>query len=126
MREVGQTLGPAVVGAVALTRAATAFTHRLAATSLTAAQSGAVNAAAHEGGPLAVLSAPPTSPAAAGAAAAKSALAHGFAIGQTMTGIASLVAAVIAVVFIRGHGQEPEASADRSPTVQDQNLAGSR
>jgi MFS family permease len=101
LREFGQTLGPAVIGAVALSRAGVTFGHRLAAMHLSAAQSSAVAAAVRGGGPLAVLSSPPHSPVTAAAPAAVAALGHGFAIGQVVTGVASVAAAIVAALFLR-------------------------
>ncbi|GAA1374479.1 hypothetical protein GCM10009612_69950 [Streptomyces beijiangensis] len=58
----GQPLGPAVIGAVALSRAADGFTHALATSPLPAGAKAAGSQVAAEGGPLAVNTLPPQSP----------------------------------------------------------------
>lgn len=103
MRDFGQTLGPAIIGSVALGHAATSLASRLASAGLSPAQLGAVTAVAKAGGPLAVVAvgAPdPHSPVAAGVPAAVAALGQGYSIGFAVCGISALVAAAVAVLLV--------------------------
>ena len=76
LRDFGFTLGPAVISAVALSRAAGDFTTSLAASAPAAHAKAAAAAVAKAGGPLAVNSAPPTAPHAGAVPLAVDALGH--------------------------------------------------
>lgn len=102
LRDFGFTLGPAVVGAIALSKAANTFSTKLPAADLSPDQLGPAQAVAKAGGPLAVNGLLPTQPGAAAHEVAMSALGHGYAIGFTVCAIASVVAAVLTVVAIHG------------------------
>lgn len=118
LRDFGFTLGPAVIGAVALSRAASNFGSALHASALPEATKGAATAVLHEGGPLAVngasLAAPPLKPA---HGLAMEALGHGYSIGFVVCGAAAVVSALLALVALRGRpatadeATEPEAVA---------------
>lgn len=101
MRDAGQTLGPAIIGAVALGQSAAVLGNHLAGAGLPPAALGAANTVAHAGGPLAVVSVPFGAAEAKILPAAQAALAHGFAIALTVCGCASLLSVVIAAAFVR-------------------------
>ena len=102
LRDFGFTLGPAIVGAVALSRAAASFAVNLPAAHLPADQLGPALAVAGAGGPLAVNGLRPGEPGAAAHQAAFTALGHGYTIGYVVCGVAALVAAALTVVAMRG------------------------
>lgn len=102
LRDFGFTLGPAIVGAVALSRAATLFSGHLAASSLPAQVKAAASAVAQEGGPLAVNSVPPTSPPGGAAGLAVDALGTGYSIGYVVCGVAAAVSCLLALLALRG------------------------
>jgi integral membrane sensor domain MASE1 len=109
MRDFGQTLGPAIIGSIALGHAAASFTTRLSSAGLGPAQLGAVTAVNKAGGTLAVVAvggADPHSPVAAGVPSAVAALGQGYGIGFAVCGAGALVAAVVAVFLVRGLGSE--------------------
>jgi MFS family permease len=102
LRDLGFTLGPAIVGAVALSRAAGTFSTNLATSTLPAQVKAAATAVAQEGGPLAVNSVPPNSPPGAAASIAVDALGNGYAIGYVVCGVAALVSCLLAAIALRG------------------------
>jgi hypothetical protein len=102
LRDFGFTLGPALVGAVALSRAASSFSANLSTAKLPAGQVDAALGAAKAGGPLAVNGIPPGAPGSAAHEVAFAALGHGYAIGYVLCGICALAAAVLTVVAMRG------------------------
>ena len=112
VRDLGQTLGPAVIGAIALSIAGSRLAGSLATAGLTAGEQHLVGAVAAQGGPLAVLSAPLGPVSAKAAPLAAAALAHGYDVGLVVTAIACLVAAVIAGVFLRGRPSAAEPGAE--------------
>ena len=119
MRDFGQTLGPAIIGSIALGHAAASFSSRLATAGLSPAQLGAVTAVNKAGGTLAVVAAggaAPRSPLAAGVPSAVTALGQGYSIGFAVCGISALVAAAVAVVLVRGLGSR-ETAPDLAPTA---------
>jgi hypothetical protein len=102
LRDFGFTLGPAVIGAVALSSAGSQFAARLAGSSLSPAAKAAAGQVASAGGPLAVNSlAPTTLPGQAGALA-KTALGHGYAIGYLVCGCAALACCLLTLIALRG------------------------
>jgi EmrB/QacA subfamily drug resistance transporter len=102
LRDLGFTLGPAIVGAIALSRAATSFSTKLAASPLPEATKAAAAAVARRGGPLAVNSVPPGSPPGHAAALAVDALNAGYTTGYVVCGSAALLCCLLAVVALRG------------------------
>lgn len=102
LRDFGFTLGPAIVGAVSLSRAATRFGGALGASGLPGAQLKAARGAAEGGGPLAVNGIPPGQPGSAAHRIAFDALGHGYAVGYVVCGICALVAALLTVTALRG------------------------
>ncbi|HEY0689787.1 MAG TPA: MFS transporter [Kribbella sp.] len=102
LRDFGFTLGPAVVGAVALSKAASAFAAGLPLAHLPAAEARAAQSAASEAGPLAVNSLQAGQAGYAARAVATSALGHGYAIGYGLCGFTALVAATLTVLGMNG------------------------
>jgi MFS family permease len=100
LRDFGLTLGPAVVSAVALSRAARDFGTGLASSPLGTQAKEAAAALARKGGVLAVNSVPPGSPPGAAAPIAVQALGNGYSLGYLVSGIAALVAAVLAAAIL--------------------------
>jgi len=109
LRDFGLTLGPAIVGAVALTNAANGITAKLAASPALQKAFDAFNASSQvpppvkgavNSGPLGANAIPaPLNPL---KDAAFTSLSHGYAIGFLICGIAALLAAVIAAVALGG------------------------
>lgn len=114
LRDFGLTLGPAIVGAIALTNAATAISAKIAGDSslqaavdkfntnpeLPPAVKGAVNS-----GPLGANAIPdPPNPL---KDVAFQALSHAYSIGYLVCGVAALVAAVIAATLLGGRSHTP-------------------
>jgi hypothetical protein len=116
VRDLGQTLGPAIVGAVALGMATSQLTGGLADAGLTPKEHGIASAVLHEGGPLALHTADLGPLSAKLAPYTTDALAHGYNNGLILTAVACMAAAVIAAVFvgIRPSGTRP-AEAEGSP-----------
>ncbi|GAA3721398.1 MFS transporter [Streptomyces tremellae] len=102
LRDVGFTLGPAVIGAVALGRAGSAFSAALAGSPLPGQVKAAAGGVAAEGGPLAVNSVSPASTPGRAAHLAVEALGHGYAIGFAVCGAAALFSCVLTVLALRG------------------------
>ncbi|GAA5190014.1 MFS transporter [Rugosimonospora acidiphila] len=102
LRDFGFTLGPAVIGAVALSQAATRFGAAVQTAGLPADQLNAALGAAKEGGPLAVNGILPGQPGSAAHPAAFDALGHGYSIGYLVCGAAALAAAILTVAAMRG------------------------
>ncbi|NEA98535.1 MFS transporter [Streptomyces sp. SID13726] len=100
VRDLGQTLGPAVVGAVALGMAADRLTGDLAGAGLTPKEHGIASAVLHGGGPLALHTADLGPLSAKLAPYTSDALAHGYNNGLLLTAAACVAAAVIAAVFV--------------------------
>ncbi|MBO2452680.1 MFS transporter [Actinomadura barringtoniae] len=105
LRDFGFTLGPAIIGAVALSRASTAFGASLHDSGLPGGLQGAASGILSEGGPLAVNAASEESPKLHPVHdMAMSALGHGYSIGFVVCGCAALVSALLALAALRGHG----------------------
>lgn len=106
LRDFGFTLGPAVIGAVALSRAANTFSGSLHASALPAPLKGAGGAILAHGGPLAVngasAAAPNLSPL---HPLALDALGHGYAVGFVVCGSAALFSALLALIALRSRGE---------------------
>jgi hypothetical protein len=111
LRDFGFTLGPAVIGAVALSRAASSFSESLHDSALPGALKGAGTAVLEEGGPLAVNGAAESSPKLADLhPLALDALGHGYSIGFVVCGSAALFSALLALVALRGRAASREDS----------------
>jgi hypothetical protein len=131
LRDFGFTLGPAIVGAVALSQAAARIAGSLAGSPALRAQLAAFSAApghvpaaqrpsvaaavgAVNSGPLGANAVPATVPGPGGKpvpfnplqGVAFHALSHGYAVGYLICGIAALAAALLALVAVRGHVRE--------------------
>jgi MFS family permease len=103
LRDFGFTLGPAIIGAVALSRASSSFSSTLHGSALAGPVKDAGSAVLREGGPLAVGGASAASPKLADLhPLALDALGHGYAIGFVVCGSAALLSAVLALVALRG------------------------
>ncbi|MEU9348040.1 MFS transporter [Streptomyces sp. NPDC048278] len=103
LRDFGFTLGPAVIGAVALSRAASSFSASLHDSALPQALKGAGTAVLEEGGPLAVNGAAEASPTLADLhPLALDALGHGYSIGFVVCGSAALFSALLTFVTLHG------------------------
>lgn len=102
LRDFGFTLGPAVIGAVALSQAASQLTGAIAGSNLAPASKAAAGEVLAEGGPLALNSVPANSPPGAAGSFALDALGHGYAIGFSVCGAAALAAALLVLLALRG------------------------
>jgi len=98
VRDLGQTLGPAVIGTVALSQAAPLLAAGLNNANLTPDQLHAAQAILADGGPIAVAGARLGSNA---GQVATQALAHGYSVGLIVTASAAVVAALLAAMFLR-------------------------
>jgi MFS family permease len=101
LRHFGFTLGPAIIGAVALSRAGAAFSSALGASSLPPALKAAVGHIEAADGPLAVNSLPPRTPLGKAAPLALQALGHGYSIGFVVCACAAGVSCLLAAVMLR-------------------------
>jgi MFS family permease len=108
LRDFGFTLGPAVIGAIALSQAAARFNTDLAHSALPAASKSAADAVASAGGPLAVNSVPAASPPGAALPLAEQALGHGYSLGYLVCGCAALAACLLVALALRGHHAQPK------------------
>ncbi|MGW9136177.1 MFS transporter [Streptomyces sp. NPDC055681] len=113
LRDLGFALGPVVVGAVALSKAGTAFSSNLDGADLPTDHLGAARGIAAEGGPIAVNSLPPGAPGAAAHDLALDALGSGFSTAFLICGIAAALAAVVTAVGMIG--VRPHRSPVQSP-----------
>jgi MFS family permease len=102
LRDFGFALGPAVIAAVALSRAGVGFSSALASSRLPEPLKAAVGQIASSGGPIAVNSLPPQSPPGAAAPLALHALGHGYAVGFVVCACAALLSGLLAAVELRG------------------------
>jgi len=104
VRDFGFAMGPAVIGAAALSKAGAAFNHALSGSALPAS----IKAAAAGAGPVATNSVPPSVPFSKAASLAVPALQHGYSIGFAICGIAALVCALVTVVALGGRREQEE------------------
>lgn len=102
LRDFGFTLGPAVIGTIALTRAGDHFTAALQGDGLPAPLKGAGAAILHEGGPLAVNGASAAPDLSALHPLAQSALGAGYSLGFVVCGSTALFSALLALLALRG------------------------
>ncbi|MFC5664417.1 MFS transporter [Kitasatospora misakiensis] len=113
LRDFGFTLGPAVIGAIALSRAGDSFADALGASDLPAPLKAAGAEILEEGGPLAVNGASAGPKLSALHPLAESALGTGYSVGFVLCGSAALFSAVLALLALRGRaGAEAPALAD--------------
>ncbi|WP_405902222.1 MFS transporter [Streptomyces sp. NBC_00656] len=120
LRDLGFALGPVVVGAVALSKAASAFSSKLGGADLPADHLGAARGIAAEGGPIAVNSLPAGTPGSAAHDLALDALGSGFGNAFLICGIAAAVAAVLTAVGMIGvkpHRSPAEPPAEAAATA---------
>ncbi|MFI6254271.1 MFS transporter [Streptomyces sp. NPDC051016] len=112
VRDLGQALGPAVVGAVALGVAASRLTGGFAGAGLTPREQGIADAVLDAGGPLALHTADLGPLSAKLRPFTSDALAHGYNSALLLTAAACAVAALIAAVFVgfRSGGTGPVGS----------------
>jgi len=104
VRDFGFAMGPAVVGALALSKAGGVFNQALGKSPLPAA----LKAAAGGAGPMATNSVPPSVPFSKAAPMAVTALDHGYSIGFATVGIIALICAVVTVVGLGGRKEQEE------------------
>jgi hypothetical protein len=132
LRDFGFTLGPAVIGAIALSSAAAEIHAKIAGSAalqkalaafnqapahVPAAQRASVSAAVHavNSGPLGANGVPATVPGPNGKPmpfnplkdVAFHALGHAYSVGYVICGIAALLAGLLAVTVLRGRAHEP-------------------
>jgi hypothetical protein len=104
VRDLGQTLGPALIGTIALSQAGSLLGPELATLPLPVDLQHTVNAVYEAGGPLALATAPLGSASAVVGPVVHSALEHGYGIGFLASATAAVFAAIVAAVFVRkGH-----------------------
>ena len=106
LRDFGFALGPAIIAAVALSRAGAGFGSALASSQLPEPLKAAVGQIAASGGPIAVNSLPPQSPPGAAVPLALHALGHGYAVGFVVCACAALVSGLLAALVLRGNHAE--------------------
>jgi len=107
VRDLGQTLGPAVVGTIALSQAASLLGPQLSTLPLPDAAQHAVNAVFEAGGPLALATAPLGPASTVVGPVANTALEHGYGIAFLVSATAAVLAAIVAAIFVRnGRGDE--------------------
>ena len=106
LRDFGFTLGPAVIGAVALSSASARFTSTLAGSSLSPAVKTAANQVATAGGPLAINSLPPDSAPGQAGPLALNALGHGYSIGYAVCGAAALACCLLTLLALRSSASD--------------------
>lgn len=104
VRDFGFAMGPALIGAIALSRAATSFNAALASSSLP----GSIKAAAQGAGAIATNSVPPEVPFSKAAPLAVPALDHGYSFGFLVCGIAALMCAAVTVALLGGKREQEE------------------
>jgi MFS family permease len=102
LRDFGFTLGPAVIGAVALSSAGARFSGELADSSLSPAVKAAAGQVASAGGPLAVNSLAPNTPVGQAGPLAVTALGHGYSIGYVVCGCAAVACCLLTLTALRG------------------------
>ena len=101
VRDLGQTLGPALIGSIALSQSASMLAPELATLPLPDAAQHAVDAVFAAGGPLAVATAPLGQASTVVGPVARQALEHGYGIGFQVSAAACVFAAIVAAIFIR-------------------------
>ncbi|WP_327154401.1 hypothetical protein OHU45_08975 [Streptomyces tubercidicus] len=112
LRDFGFTLGPALIGAVALGHAASAFRSGLTASSLDPAVKTAAAEVAQTGGPLAANSVPLHSAPGQAIPLAREALGQGYSLGYVVCGAAAMASCLLAVSAVRGVSRHPHGTED--------------
>lgn len=117
VRDFGFAMGPAVIGAIALSKAGTLFDKAVDADSSLSS----VKAAAEGEGPVATNSVPSSVPFSKAAPHAVTALDHGYSLGFLIVAIAALVCAVTTALFLGGKSEQETEIAmieqDQDPAV---------
>jgi MFS family permease len=108
VRDLGQTMGPALIGTIALTQAGNVLAGKLDGAGLTAPQRHIVDAISADGGPIALASAQLGPISQKVGPLAQDALAHGYNTGFMVSAAACVLAAVIAAVFLGDGKQQAE------------------
>ncbi|MFF2727450.1 MFS transporter [Streptomyces sp. NPDC058008] len=122
LRDLGFALGPVVVGAVALSKAGSAFAANLSGADLPAGQLAAAREVAGAGGPIAVNSLPPGAPGSAAHGLALDALGTGFSTAFLVCGAAAAVAAALTafgMIGVRAHRHAGDEAPVPSPSGRD-------
>jgi MFS family permease len=104
VRDFGFAMGPALIGAVALSKAAGSFHQALSADSAMSA----IQKAAEAAGPIASNSVPSGVPIGQAAGHAVTALDHGYSIGFAICGVAALVCCAVTVALLGGRREQQE------------------
>jgi MFS family permease len=104
VRDFGFAMGPALVGAIALSKAGGLFNTAVSSSTLPAAIKGMAIGA----GPTAANSVPPSVPFSKAAPLAVTALDHGYSLGFLIVGICALVCAVVTVLALGGRKEQEE------------------
>jgi MFS family permease len=104
VRDFGFALGPAVIGAIALSRSGSLFNAAVNADSSLSALRAAVEGA----GPVAVNSVPPSVAISKAAPHAVTALGSGYSTGFLIIGIVALACAVVTALFLGGRAEQEE------------------
>ena len=102
VRDFGFAMGPALIGAIALSKAATKFHAALANDSSLSS----IKAAAEGAGPIVTNSVPPSVPFSKAAPLAVKALDHGYSLGFLICGIAALVCCAVTVALLGGKEEQ--------------------
>jgi EmrB/QacA subfamily drug resistance transporter len=117
LRDLGFALGPVLVGAVALSSAASQLLPALQTSGLPADQLGPAIGIAQAGGPIALNSLPEGVPGAAAHELALQALGSGFSLAYIVCALAALAAALLSLIGLHGireehdHAEKPETGA---------------
>lgn len=120
IRDLGFSLGPVVIGAVALSKAGNLFAAALPSSGLPADQLKAAVDIAHLGGPIAVNGVLPGQPGSAAHGLAMTSLGNGLTTGFVVCGAAAAVAAVLTLLGMgRSRTPEPSAEAFQDPLQAD-------
>jgi MFS family permease len=104
VRDFGFAMGPALIGAIALSKAGTLFDHAVAGDSSLAS----IKAAAEGAGPVTVNSVPPAEAISKAASHAVPALGSGYSLGFLIVAIAALACAATTALFLGGKKEQQE------------------
>jgi MFS family permease len=113
LRDLGFTLGPAVIGAVALGTAGTTLGGALSTSTLPGGIRDTASTLLASDGPLAVNSASAAPALHPVHQFALDALGHGYSVGFVTCGCAALLSALLALVALRGHGSRDDEALDQ-------------
>lgn len=104
VRDFGFAMGPALIGAIALSKAAGNFNQAIAGVPALAP----IKDAAVGAGPVVVNSVPPEVPISHAASLAVTALDHGYSIGFAVCGVAAFVFSAVTVLMLGGKNEQEE------------------